>query len=320
MLVRPDSPRPAAKPLQLRSRSYSSARTILHKINDVVSPHCGIIRNITYARFEPLFRDVHLYGCYLEQATPYAVRRFDELRRADPRRWLSRAFQGRAGHSASLDRYRALAGSIGEAVERYTQILFYDPAECITAPWKELEGVAIDPREYQLYSADEYARHPGYQPFRPESPMRWSWATHLHTGRSVLVPTQFCWLAYTCLPGKPYLKQGTSNGWAAHGTIEEALVKCIAENMERDSYIIMFFNKLQMPLVDLDTITHPESRRILDIIQRTGGVVHVISTMTEAIYPTFVGIGLSRDPAFPPVVVSLGASLDPEIGVLRCLD
>lgn len=308
------------RPVELRSRPYSRLSETLGKMHELVSDHCGLVVSLRYARYSALFRTAHTYTAHLERMSLHASRDLTRARAISPDRWQQEQLEGRVGISLSTDQAKAFCGSVGEGIERYSQIMMYDSAACVTAPWQDLGEFALDPRTFHGYDDDEYRRFPTYQPFRPNAPMRWTWARNLATGDWKLTPTQLSWVLYNLLPGEPRIKQGTSNGWAAHNTTEEALMKCLNENLERDSYVIQWYNRLAMPRVDLDTVGNPRVQAVREVFDRVGADLHVINTTTDVGYPTFVAVATNDHAGYAPVTVTLGAGLDPEIGILRSVE
>lgn len=308
------------RPLVLRDRRPSTARMTLTKLHEILSSHSGIVTGLDYSHHAPLFRRARIYNGRLEHVTLMAVRGVEKHRRAQPDRWRWDLFQGRVGNSLSSDAEKALVGSIGEAIERYSMTMPGRTEEWVRAAWKDVREIALDPRTFQLYSDDEYQKVPWCTPFREDAVIRWVWSTDLETGKPWLVPAQFTWLVYNLPPGEPLIKQQTSNGWAAHNTIEEALGKCINENMERDSFVLMWYNKLRMPLVDLETVKNPRAQELLEIFRSVGAEIRVISTMTDVGFPTFLAVATNRHEGYAPVTVTMGAGLDSEQGVLRSIE
>lgn len=306
-------------PLRLSSRSYQSPRATLAKARQVVSGQTGICVEVKPGRLEAPLSGLHAYTIHVEHVTDYAHQGIQRLRRRGPDAWTE-MLQGNEGYRVSPSKDKAFVAAVGEALERYASAGMYDPTSLVQAPYEEVADRAMDPRAPQLYTEDEVQRAPGCEPYRPGAPFRWARATDLATGETVLVPAQYCWLQYNPLPGEPRLKSETGNGWAVHGTVEEAIMKGIDEILERDSFVVAWYNGLQMPRVDLDTVTHPQSRELLEIFDRLGATVHVLDTTTDLGYPTFTAVALHDDPAYAPLTLCFGAGLDPEQGILRALD
>ena len=91
----------------------------------------------------------------------------------------------------------AIAGAIGEAVERYCASHFDAEQTCL-APWITVEPDAIAPPEFVLYSAAQYAkRNFQYHRWDPKDEIRWITARELPNERTVLVPASLVYLAGT---------------------------------------------------------------------------------------------------------------------------
>ncbi|WP_157520208.1 YcaO-like family protein [Herbidospora daliensis] len=135
-----------------------------------------------------------------------------------------------AGGAALEDPARARAAAIGEAVERYCGNA--PPRETVRAAWRDLPD-AVDPREFALYSAAQYAAK-GF-PFVPmtrELVQDWSVGRDLGTGSAVYVPSALVLLNRR---REPYTNFQMSAGIAAGEGRAAAEVSALNELYERDA-------------------------------------------------------------------------------------
>ena len=100
-------------------------------------------------------------------------------------------------------------------------------------------------------------RTPTPAPFDPSAEIEWSPVWSLRDERFKYLPTSLLYFFYSG-PGRTI--HADSNGCAAGNTLEEAIVQGFLELVERDSYAIWWYNRLQRPEVDLSQFDDPYVR------------------------------------------------------------
>lgn len=93
---------------------------------------------------------------------------------------------------------------------------------------------------------------------RTDAAMYWVDAYSLMTGKTVKIPIEYV------------RRIGGPNGMAAGNRREEALVHAISEIFERRVHIAVLKQKLVMPTIDIQTITHPVIREQIAFLQGKG--------------------------------------------------
>ncbi len=111
------------------------------------------------------------------------------------------------------------------------------------------------------------------------------------------------------------------NGPAAGNTLEEAILQGLCEVVERHVGSIVSYEKSLTPLIDLDTVTDPAARELIDKFQHQGIELFVRDLSLDTGIPT-VGV-LAYDPAtFPEkseIVFTAGTTTDPQKSLCRAL-
>jgi ribosomal protein S12 methylthiotransferase accessory factor len=204
---------------------FTPVADALARLEEAVSPLTGIVRELSptmWAADEPR---LHAFACALASS-------------AVTTGYPTTAYSG-SGH---VERERALAASVGEAVERYAAT--YAPAELMVARASELDE-AVPPSSFALFHERQFV--PGFPFARFDEATRIAWARgfSLLDGRPVLLPAQ---LVYLCaFPGEPPIGYPTSNGLACGPTLVEAILAGLLELVERDAMIIVWSNRLHLP-------------------------------------------------------------------------
>ena len=111
-------------------------------------------------------------------------------------------------------------------------------------------------------------------PFDPSARIEWSPVWSLRDKRFRYLPTGFLYFFYRG-PGQI---NADSNGCAAGNTLAEAIVQGFLELVERDTYAIWWYNRLQRPEVDLDQFDDPYVRDLRDPVCRHTGASFGCST------------------------------------------
>ena len=138
---------------------------------------------------------------------------------------------------------------MGEAIERYSAT--YVPVErLVVASARELGDVAVAPERFALFSARQHARAGfPFRPFTVDTRIAWIEGREIATGRAALLPAELVYLGRGPLGERP-VGYATSSGLACGDTVEAALARALLELLERDAFMIVWANRLSLPLLD----------------------------------------------------------------------
>jgi ribosomal protein S12 methylthiotransferase accessory factor len=216
------------------------------------------------------------------------------------------------GGGASVDADRAIMKAVGESVERYCAAL-YDEGALPVASRRELDGDAVEPDDFVLFSPEQYAE-PGfpYAPFTRDTSLRWAEGRSVATGPPTYVPATFVQLAHSDEdPREPPVWGPISTGLACGPDLVSATYRGVLEVVERDAFMVVWHNRLPRPAIDLASVNDPLVRRLLGAIE--GAPIRCRAMLlTVDILVSVVMVLLQTDPASPPFTVAgLGADLDP---------
>jgi ribosomal protein S12 methylthiotransferase accessory factor len=237
------------------------------------------------------------------------------------------------------------ASALMEAIERYSGIYHGDEAR-VTRRFDDFApGEAIVPNDVLLFSDaqyrkaqsqyramrdrpqhdhdhnDEHDHHgtPTPLPFDPAAPMEWSPVWSLRDEAFKYLPTSMLYFFYKGGPSPEQMIHADSNGCAAGNTREEAIVQGFLELVERDSYAIWWYNRVQRGEVDLGDFDDPYIRDLKDQLAATGRKVWAIDITTDLGVPTFVGMSYSNKDGVEFVEYGSGSHFDARIAMLRTL-
>ncbi|WP_328538839.1 TOMM precursor leader peptide-binding protein [Streptomyces sp. NBC_00344] len=225
----------------------------------------------------------------------------------------------------------ARVSALAEALERHSG--HYEGGEAtVRGTYRELAAEAIHPNEVQLYDERQFTDrhtwnfvHAPFQhvadPFDEELPTDWTplWSVTRQERR--LLPTALLYYgvpqpagAFSCL--------ATSNGTAAGGTLEDAVLQGFLELVERDGLALWWYNRTRQPAVDLDAFDDPwitELQRVHASLDRT---VWVLDLTTDLGIPVMAALSRRTDTETGQpqgIMFGFGAHFDPAIALRRAL-
>jgi ribosomal protein S12 methylthiotransferase accessory factor len=119
--------------------------------------------------------------------------------------------------------------------------------------------------------------------------------------------------------GGPAAFHADSNGCAAGNTLEEAIVQGFLELVERDSYAIWWYNRLQRAELDLSKFDDSYVRDLKTQLAETGRRLWVLDITSDLGVPTYVAILHWVQNAQENIEFGSGAHFDKRIALLRSL-
>ena len=218
------------------------------------------------------------------------------------------------------------ASALMEAMERYSGIFQGDEIR-VTRRFTDFPpGDAIAPNDVMLFSDAQYARDPASitdpieartlpAPFDRSAKIDWSPVWSLRDQRFRYLPTSLLYFFYRG-PGEI---NADSNGCAAGNTLAEAIVQGFLELVERDSYAIWWYNRLQRTEVDLDQFDDSYIRDLRTQLAENGRRLWVLDVTSDLGIPSFVAIAHWMNDGQENVEFGSGAHFDARIALLRAL-
>jgi ribosomal protein S12 methylthiotransferase accessory factor len=217
----------------------------------------------------PLEESLPILNRLLSPYTGIAHLRFHMMAQpSDPRMWhvtcLAADSELTIGASVPLysggihpERDRAVAAALGEAAERYS--LSYVPFESFRfCSARELGEPHVPTATLNFFSVTQYESSDKFSPFDDETPVQWALGKDLRTGEPAWIPSVFCYLPDHRRDGEPRIAYSTSSGVACAPTFAEALLGGLYELIERDAFLLMWYNRLAMPVLDCSDIPQIE--------------------------------------------------------------
>ncbi|MCY4476563.1 MAG: TOMM precursor leader peptide-binding protein [Gammaproteobacteria bacterium] len=323
-LYRPDRP-PIALHLKASPRAVSNSggtRTVapevtLAKYRHLVSPVSGVV---TWLKRTTDDADSWLHVYWAGSNLGVRSRTLSSLRRS---------LRSKSAGKGST-REQSEASALCEALERYSGCFHGDEIRA-RRRFTEFAGgeEAIHPNEVQLFSdtqLDNAQRinakgHPyNIVPPRlnPDAEIDWTPVWSLTQQRHRHLPTS---MLYSMAPEQrgPSELIADSNGCAAGNTLEEAILQGFYELAERDAFAIWWYNRMQVPAVDLSGFDDDYLASAPDYYDRYGRDLWMLDVTSDIGIPVFVALSRRPDGETEDIIYGAGAHADPGIAALRAI-
>ncbi len=224
------------------------------------------------------------------------------------------------GSGAGLTHENAFNAAIGEAIERYGLSVF-ETEENIIETYNDLisEGLhPIHPKIFQPFNINAQSSV-SFVEFDENQKINWVKIGNLTKKTEELIPA--------CLINIPYVPSdkneniisfSVSTGAACSNSLKDSIIRGIFELIERDSFMIIWRNRLKIPKVDLQSDSD-FSKLFSEVFDRPGLKYEVYYTTLDMGVPSFFGVlSDNRDGAYGKVVGG-AAHNDPKIAILKTL-
>jgi ribosomal protein S12 methylthiotransferase accessory factor len=289
-----------------------SPRDTVARFRNQVSPLTGVISVL-----EPIEAAVPMNTNYYAGHNFSApARTVDELREG-----LSGGSWGKGSTAEQGE-----ASAMMEAMERYSGIFQGDEIR-VTRRFTDFpSGDAIAPNDVMLFSDAQYGQDPASitNPieartlpalFDRSARIDWSPAWSLRDQRFRYLPTSLMYFFYRGPGGI----NADSNGCAAGNTLAEAIVQGFFELVERDSYAIWWYNRLERAEVDLGQFDDSYVRDLRTQLAEDGRKLWVLDITSDLGIPSFVALAHWMKDGRENVEFGSGAHFDARIALLRAL-
>lgn len=218
--------------------------------------------------------------------------------------------RGARSGAAAPTRRDAAAAAVGEALERYSASTV--PVDrLVVGSARELGAEAVEPGRFALFSRRQHARRGfPFRPFTRETPVAWVEGYSLPERRRALLPAELVFLGGVAPRGSVSIGYATSSGTACATRAEDALVRGLCELLERDAFMIVWANRLSLPVLDWSA---DEAISALDrtLFAPVGLPYRAIDLSVFHRLPSVLGV--VRAPAGYPGALGVGAGTAPTV-------
>jgi bacteriocin biosynthesis cyclodehydratase domain-containing protein len=306
-----------SRPITARDATGQRALTheqMLSKYGHLVDPVTGIVGELRQDPASPEF----LYSCLSGRNRAIAVNGVQEITAGLP------ASNGGKGATPA----EAQVGALCEAVERYCGTRCGDePA--VRSSYRGLGSLAVHPASCMLFDERQYAAraqsnatcapfHYVPEPFDDDAVIEWTPVWSLLTGERRLLPTAMLYYSPRGMPQHPTLF-ADSNGSAAGGSLEDAIMHGFLELVERDAVALWWYNRTRHPLVDLQSFDDRWLAQLPVRYRRLRREVWVLDVTSDLGVPVMAAVSRRTDKPAEDILLGFGAHPDPAVAARRAL-
>ncbi|MEM6477696.1 MAG: TOMM precursor leader peptide-binding protein [Pseudomonadota bacterium] len=289
--------------------------TTFHKYAHLISPLTGIVKGI----YPTQVQNTSLIKTYVAGHN-FALK-------SDGLIFLKDGLRSNSSGKGRTDA-QARTSALCEALERYSGT-YRREEETRRATLKSLGDEAVDPRLSMLYSEKQYedraewnAKHARFQvvpdPFDENAELTWAPVWSHTQKRRKWMPASALYYGFSERDHRFYA-WSDSNGAAAGGNLEDALLQGALELVERDCVGIWWMNMLSRPGLDLESFGDQYVLDLKSYFTSIGRDLWVLDLTSDLGIPTFAAINRRRDGPTEDIVMGFGAHLDPRIALSRCV-
>ena len=241
---------------------------------------------------------------------------------------LRKSLGHKSGGKGKSDR-QSQASGFCEAIERYSGIYQGDEPR-INSKLAELGDRAIHPQKCLLFSDSQYQNREELnqkaivdhdwipQRFDETQSIDWTPVWSLTEQTHKYLPTAFCYYNYR-QPKTQRFCSADSNGNAAGGTLEDAILQGFLELVERDSVALWWYNRLSRPTVDLASFNDSYLLELQDWYRSQQRELWVLDLTTDLNIPAFAALSRNIGGGEERIISGYGAHFDAKIAISRAV-
>lgn len=225
-----------------------------------------------------------------------------------------------------MNETQAKASALCEALERYSAI-YRGNEPRRQGKLEDFGGAAIHPNDCALFSDKQYeARYENHscaiydsvpRPFDKDEVTDWTPVWSLTRNEARYLPTAFCY--FDCPQDGEEFIHSCSNGNSAGNTLEEAILQGFFELVERDAVGIWWYNRVQVPELDLDSFNEPYIDRLRNKLRDHNRDLWALDLTNDFGIPVVAAFSKRTDQSREHIMFGFGSHLDPKIAMLRAV-
>lgn len=247
---------------------------------------------------------------------------------------LSLEAEATVGTGCTLRPAQSKVVAVLEVIERYAGLRSRAKRTAVQASYRQLvrEGQPVlDPTTLGLHSTEQYEQHERYRqqgggrhlvPYHPDLVSRWVWGYSLRKQAPLLVPEHCAYYGVPADEENPLFVFDISNGCALGNCLEEAIFHGMLEVVERDAFLLTWYAQLQVPRLDLHSVTDPSIRALVEHLEyHTGYTIYAFNITLDHAVPCLclLGVDEQKREEMPRAFVAAGSHPHPEQALLKAL-
>ena len=218
------------------------------------------------------------------------------------------------GRSETLETSRMSAEF--EMLERYASIVPHTKPE-LAGSYNELTRAGyrmVSPERLSMSKfSDEVRKQYGFDTYSDDKSYRWRKTINLTDGMDYYLPEQVMYYDAQLVSGEKRFLYETSNGCAMGGTYEEAAVYALLELVERDAFLMHWYNRIAPKQLDISGVKNDYLRDVVRYMNCIGYEMRVMDITMETGIPAIWVAAIDRNHhGKMKCYNAAGAHMDPE--------
>lgn len=199
-----------------------------------------------------------------------------------------------------------------EALERFAGLNHSYRNDMVFNSFSQLEGAALDPRQFCLHSPTQYAFESfPFLSFHPDLQLPWVKGLDLITNKEVWVCASAVFYGSKHSRQYPMLAFESSNGCAVGATYDEAILSGIFELVERDAFLYAWYARASLPDITDRVLNSPELEMIYARFKLFSGVsVHFYDASSEHEIPCVFALAIGHKKEKPKFAAAGGSGIN----------
>jgi ribosomal protein S12 methylthiotransferase accessory factor len=224
------------------------------------------------------------------------------------------------GSGAGLSWENARGAAVGECLERYAACIV-NGNDLLAASYHSMVRSGRDAHDPSTWALFDNSQQVPYPTFSKDRIITWSEGWDLTTSKPIFLPACFAHLSSSPVlreSGADVVGPGVSTGCACAMSTNESLLKGLCELIERDAFLIVWRNRLQIPEVAIDkgsTLYEVYTEKFA----RPGLEYRIWQTTLDFPMPSFFGIVFDHRGPKTRMIVGGAANPDAELAVQKTL-
>lgn len=182
--------------------------------------------------------------------------------------------------------------AILESLERYSCLVNKNSITNVYGSYNELKEFAVNPIKFGLHKKEQLKlKGFNYKEYTEDLKYSWVWGWSMRHNKAVLIPEQMVYYGVD----KDRFVYETSNGCALGSSIEEAIFYGLLEVIERDNFMVSWYNKLPLVEIDLEKSGLKEICGLKKYIENLGYSLHFYDMSMELGIPSIWGLVINNN-------------------------
>ncbi|HZR43549.1 MAG TPA: YcaO-like family protein, partial [Ktedonobacteraceae bacterium] len=221
--------------------------------------------------------------------------------------------------------------SVLEVVERYAGLRPRSKRTSIRASYHQLlqDGQPVlDPTTLGLHTPEQYEQQQHSHscrrlvPYHHDLVCQWVWGYSFQKQAPTLIPEHCAYYGVPITAENPAFVFDVSNGCALGNCLEEAIFHGMLEVIERDAFLLTWYGRLQVPRLDLQSLTDPTARLLVEhLTYHSGYTIHAFNLTLDHAISCLCLLGVDEQgwADKPKAFVAAGSHPHPEQALLKAL-